>query len=136
MTNTLVPHEIAVELHKAGYPFMNSIYGRTVTNIGVMKSVQYVDIPATDELPANIELPDIYQAAAWLRSKGVHISVQPDYDWEAEIRNVWHCVVWEIHENLNPQPDIVRDYAGAIIAFPDHDTSYIAGIANAVKLVK
>lgn len=76
--------------------------------------------------------PTLSVAANLLRSHGLHVSVQPDWDEDGQI--VWHSIVWVMRNKLlNPQPHIVREN-GKMCFFETHDMALSAGITSALKL--
>jgi hypothetical protein len=77
--------------------------------------------------------PTLYEATEWLRTKGVHVVVQPDgYGISNEL--FWVSIIWVTHEHLNPQPKILRDTeSDRFNFFPTHDEALEAGIVHALK---
>jgi hypothetical protein len=119
MTNTLVPHEIAVELKRLGFDWLvNHMYGNLQEGAVV---TCWHNHNCMDTL---VSAPDIYQAAAWLREvKGVHVFAFPSalfFGWDYRVMDVTTKKLLNILAET----------------FPDHDTAYIAGIENGLKLVK
>jgi len=130
MTNTLVPHEIAVELKEKGFsePCTHYYDSDGLHDYGGRNSERYQDFNNRVGYEDCYSIPDIYQAAAWLRGKGISVVANEHYSG------------WYYEVNRTPvKIGVINKFASSSndeSQFPDHDTAYIAGIANAVKLVK
>lgn len=124
MTNTLVPHEIAVKLKEKGFDLPCAYYYDSdgKRNSYSRNNAVFQDFNNRMGYEDCFSAPDIYQAAAWLRSKGLHIVavvVDGGGSWVSEVQDI-----------------ATGNYIEPAFLRPDHDTSYIAGIENALKLVK
>jgi len=122
MTNTLVPHEIAVELSKLGFDwYVHNLYDNHPSRTLALVEGDFDNYNNTC-YGWQHSAPDIYQAAAWLRANGVYVSA----NLHKTKVDCWYVSVVNLK---NGKEMYIK------VNFPDHDTAYIDGIKNALKLI-